>query len=63
MLADPHWVDDALRYLIVGRKWKQFSFPLSSFNGTDGHDVRAIPFVGGPQAGEFDFQIADVQLR
>jgi hypothetical protein len=47
----------------VGTEWKQFSFPLSSFNGTDGHDVTAILFVGGPQAGEFDFQIDDVQLR
>lgn len=47
----------------VGPEWKQFSFPLSSFNGTDGHDVTAILFVGGPQTGEFDFQIDDVQLR
>ena len=46
-----------------GPEWKQFSLPLSAFNGTDGHDIQAILFVGGPQPGRFDFQIDDIQLR
>lgn len=29
---------------------------------TDGHDIMAILFVGGPAAGKFDFQIDDVRL-
>jgi imidazolonepropionase-like amidohydrolase len=47
----------------VGPEWKEFSFPLSAFNGTDGHDIEAILFVGGPQPGKFDFQIDDVRLQ
>lgn len=47
----------------VGPEWKQFTFPLSAFNGTDGHDVNAILFVGGPQPGKFEFQIDEIQLH
>jgi hypothetical protein len=47
----------------VGPEWKQFTFPLSAFDGTDGHDVTAILFVGGPQAGKFDFKIDDIHLQ
>jgi imidazolonepropionase-like amidohydrolase len=44
-------------------EWKQFNIPFSAFNGTDGHDLSAILFVGGPTAGKFDFQIDDVKLE
>ena len=48
----------------VGPEWKQFTFPLSAFAGTDGHDVTAILFVGGRQVGDdFDFQIDDIHLQ
>jgi hypothetical protein len=47
----------------AGSKWKQFTFPLSAFNGTDGHDVTAILFVGGPQPGKFDFQVDEIGLQ
>ncbi len=47
----------------VGPEWKQFTFPLSAFNGTDGHDVNAILFVGGPQPGKFEFQIDEIRLQ
>ena len=53
----------AQQVFVAGSEWKQVTFPLSAFNGTDGHDVEAILFVGGPQAGKFDFQIDDVQLH
>ncbi len=45
------------------KSWKQYKLPLSSFNGTDGHDVTAILFVGGPAAGEFEFYLDDVGLQ
>ena len=44
-------------------EWKQFSIPFSAFNGTDGHDMAAILFVGGPNPGKFDFEIDDVRLE
>ena len=45
------------------KDWKQYTIPLSSFNNTDGHDVTAILFVGGPGAGEFEFSLDDVVLQ
>jgi hypothetical protein len=47
----------------TGNDWKKNSIPFSAFNGTDGHDISAILFVGGPAAGKFDFQIDDVKLE
>ena len=44
------------------KEWKKYSMPLSKFNGTDGHDVAAILFVGGPKAGAFEFWLDDVGL-
>jgi imidazolonepropionase-like amidohydrolase len=46
----------------AGPEWKQYTFPLTAFNGTDGHDVTAILFAAGPEAGKFDFQIDGVRL-
>jgi imidazolonepropionase-like amidohydrolase len=45
------------------KDWKQFKLPLSSFNGTDGHDVTAILFVGGPTPGAFEFTLDNVELQ
>ena len=47
----------------AGTEWKQTSLPFSAFNGTDGHDISAILFVGGPAAGKFDFQIDEIKLE
>jgi imidazolonepropionase-like amidohydrolase len=47
----------------AGSEWKQVSLPFSAFNGTDGHDIAAILFVGGPEAGKFDFKIDEVKLQ
>ena len=47
----------------AGPDWKKVRLPLSSFNGTDGHDVGALLFVGGPAAGKFDFQVDDIRLE
>ena len=47
----------------AGSDWKKVSMPFSAFNGTDGHDIAAILFVGGPGAGKFDFQIDQIKLE
>jgi imidazolonepropionase-like amidohydrolase len=47
----------------AGSEWKQASIPFSAFDGTDGHDISAILFVGGPAAGKFDFQIDEIKLE
>jgi len=47
----------------AGSDWKKTTIPFSAFNGTDGHDIMAILFVGGPAAGKFDFQVDDVRLE
>jgi len=47
----------------AGSEWKETTIPFASFNGTDGHDISAILFVGGPAPGKFDFQIDNVTLE
>jgi imidazolonepropionase-like amidohydrolase len=47
----------------AGPEWKRVSFPFSAFSGTDGHDIAAILFVGGPEAGKFEFQIDEIKLE
>jgi imidazolonepropionase-like amidohydrolase len=53
----------AVQTFTAPKEWKTFSFALTDFNGTDGHDLAAILFVGGPTAGKFSFQIDDVMLK
>jgi imidazolonepropionase-like amidohydrolase len=53
----------AQQTFIAGSDWKNFTFPFSAFNGSDGHDVSAILFVGGPGAGKFEFAVDDVKLE
>jgi hypothetical protein len=53
----------AVQPFTPGPEWKEFRFPLSSFNGTDGHDVTAILFSAGPPAGDFSFAIDTVRLE
>jgi imidazolonepropionase-like amidohydrolase len=53
----------AQQMFTVESDWKKFEFPFSAFNGTDGHDISAILFVGGPTPGKFEFQIDDISLK
>jgi imidazolonepropionase-like amidohydrolase len=53
----------AQQTFVAGSEWKKTSILFSAFNGTDGHDISAILFVGGPAAGKFDFQIDEVKLE
>lgn len=47
----------------AGSEWKKTNIPFSAFNGTDGHDISAILFVGGPAAGKFEFQVDEITLE
>ena len=47
----------------AGSEWKKTVIPFSAFNGTDGHDISALLFVGGPSAGKFDFQVDEIGLE
>jgi imidazolonepropionase-like amidohydrolase len=46
----------------AGPEWKQFTFPLKSFRGADGHGLMGV-FVGSPTAGKFDLSIDDVRIE
>jgi imidazolonepropionase-like amidohydrolase len=46
-----------------GAEWKQFAFPLKSFNGTDGHDLMGVFFGSSPTPGKFDLLIDDVRFE
>ncbi|HUK88930.1 MAG TPA: CIA30 family protein [Blastocatellia bacterium] len=43
--------------------WKEFSFPLKSFGGTDGHDIIGIVFGAGLPAGRFDLYLDEVHIE
>ena len=47
----------------AGSDWKKVSIPFTAFNGTDGHDISAILFVGGPTPGKFNFQVDEIKLE
>ena len=44
-------------------QWQEFVIPFSAFGGSDGKDLMAMMFVGGPRAGAFEFFIDDVRFR
>ena len=47
---------------VAGTEWKQYSFPLSSFN-TDAHDVTGIAFAHAQEPVKFEFEIDDVEIK
>ena len=53
----------AVQLFTPGPEWKEFRFPLASFNGTDGKDITSIMFTAGPPAGDFSFTIDTVSLE
>jgi hypothetical protein len=53
----------AMKDFSVTADWKEYTIPLSDFNGTDGHDLMAILFTSGTDEGAFSFQIDDVRLN
>jgi ABC-type uncharacterized transport system permease subunit len=53
----------ASQSFVAGPEWKRCSFPISSFQGMDGHDLEGLLFSGGPAPGKFAFQIDQVGIR
>lgn len=50
------------RTFTAGSEWSHYTMPWSSFNGIDAHDVMAVLFCGGPQPGDFSFEVDDVAV-
>lgn len=48
---------------VAGAEWKEYVFPLSSFDGIDGRGIMALIFGGGPEPGAFAFQVDHVSFR
>jgi beta-glucosidase len=46
----------------AGGEWKQYSFPISQFD-TDAHDLTGIAFARTQEAGKFEFDIDEVQIK
>jgi hypothetical protein len=51
-----------MQTFVAGADWKQYSFPISSFE-TDGHDVTNLAFARGQEPGKFDFEIDQVEIK
>lgn len=52
----------AMQPFVAGADWKQYSFPISSFE-TDGHDVTNLAFARGQEPGKFDFEIDQLEIK
>jgi hypothetical protein len=63
MFAESKGYTPLTQTFVAGQEWKEFVFPLSAFGGTDGRDIMALMFVGGPKPGPFAFQVDNVQFR
>lgn len=48
---------------VAGAEWKEYVFPLSSFDGIDGRGIMGLIFGGGPEPGAFAFQVDHVSFR
>lgn len=53
----------AVQTFVAGPDWAEFTYPLSSFSGVDVSVFWRIIFSGGPDTGEFAFQIDEVRFR
>jgi imidazolonepropionase-like amidohydrolase len=48
---------------VAAPEWKRYSFPLSAFDGMEGHDITSILFSSGPRQGTFSFHLDDVRIE
>jgi hypothetical protein len=48
---------------VAGAEWKEYVFPLASFDGIDGRGIMALIFGGGPAPGSFALQIDHVAFK
>jgi len=51
------------RPFVAGPAWQEYTLPLASFGGIDGHDVMGIAFTGGPTPGPYRFRIDEVRVE
>jgi beta-glucosidase len=47
---------------VAGPEWKQYTFPWSDFK-TEAHDVTGIAFAHAQDAGKFEFEIDEVEIK
>jgi hypothetical protein len=52
----------AIKPFVAGPEWKEYSFPMSSFQ-TDGTDIRGLAFARGQEPGKFEFEIDQVEIK
>lgn len=63
LFSEDQRFDPAVQTFVAGPDWTEFRFPLSSFSGVDFGAFWRITFSGGPDTGEFAFQIDEVSFR
>jgi hypothetical protein len=51
-----------IKTFVAGEEWKQYSFPISNFE-TDGHDITGLAFARAQDAGKFEFEIDELQIK
>jgi beta-glucosidase len=52
----------AIQPFTAAAEWKQYSFPLSTFN-TDGSDLMGIGFAHAQEPGKFEFEIDEMEIK
>jgi beta-glucosidase len=52
----------AMTQFVVGKEWKQFTFPFTTFQ-TDGSDIMEFLFAASQPPGKFEFQIDQVEIK
>jgi hypothetical protein len=52
----------AIKPFVAGPEWKEYSFPMSSFQ-TDGSDIRGLALARGQEPGKFEFEIDQVEIK
>jgi hypothetical protein len=52
----------AMTTFVAGPEWKQYTFPISTFE-TDGSDLSGIGFIRVGDAGKFQFDLDQVEIK
>jgi len=52
----------AMTTFVAGSEWKQYTFPFSMFQ-TDGGDLAGLAFVHAQEAGKFQFELDEVEIK
>ena len=47
----------------AGPEWKQFTFPIASFEGADGHGLSALIFAAGPTPGTYSLYLDEIHIE